>query len=132
MSNKQIERVLNEFDFKKVKQAIDFFERQGDFGSPSSDVTVEDLKDIAKELLEDVYKVRDARPSYTIEFGGFEATRVIIPDTRYKKLSLSYVLTSTFDVVDRDNPYKRSKSPFSREIKENTDEDWHQELLNEQ
>lgn len=132
MSNKQIERVLNDFDFKKVKKVIDFLERQGDFGDPCSDVTVDDLKDIAKELLEDVYKVRDKRPSYTIEFGGLEATRVIIPDTRYKKLSLSYVLTSTFVVTDHDNPYKHSKSPFSHEIKENTDEEWYQELLNEQ
>lgn len=114
MSNKTINAILDSFDFNKVKKAIDFFEMQGNFGDPCSDVSIKDLKEIAKKLLEDVYNLPDC-PIFTWEFAGFEATRKIMKDTKYKKLELSYVLATTFKVSDED-PFKESQSPFKNVV----------------
>lgn len=115
MSNKTIDDILDSFDFNKVKKAIDFFEMQGNFGNPCSDVSVEDLKEIAKKLLQDVYNLPDC-PVFTWEFGGFEATRKILQDTKHKKLELRYVLVTTFKVSDEDT-FKESKSSL-KNVKE--------------
>ena len=91
MSNELVDKLLDEFDFEKVKKTMDALEWVY-FDSPDKTVSVGELRRMARRLLDEVY---DKPPSseYTIGCGGFEAFRYMPVGDPTKYLSLKFVVT---------------------------------------
>ncbi len=87
----QIEDLLDEFDFDKVKRVMDFLGWVY-HDSPDNEVTIGELRRMARNLLESVYNEGASGESITA-CGGFEAARYMyLPDTE-KYLTLKFVVT---------------------------------------
>lgn len=96
MPIKQIEDLLDEFDFDKVKKVMDCLEWTY-FDSPDSEVSIGELRRMARRLLEIVYNSDTNLENYTA-CGGFYAERRMYPEDTEKYLNLKFV------IVDGDNP----------------------------
>lgn len=96
MPIKQIEDLLDEFDFDKVKKVMDFLEWTY-HDSPDKEITIGELRRMARRLLEIVYN-SDINPENYTASGGFYAERRMYPGDTQKYLNLKFV------IVDGDNP----------------------------
>lgn len=92
----QIEDLLNEFDFDKVKKVMDCLEWKY-HDSVNEGVSIGELRRMARRLLENVFKA-PAQSEYTTSCGGFEAARYMYPGDLQVYLDLKFV------VADRSNP----------------------------
>lgn len=91
MSNELVDKILDEFDFEKVKKTMDALEWVY-FDSPDETVSIGELRRMARRLLDEVYD-KPPSPEYTIGCGGFEAQRYMEVDDPTKYLSLKFVVT---------------------------------------
>lgn len=95
MSNELVDKILDEFDFEKVKKTMDALEWVY-FDSPNETVSVGELRRMARRLLDEVYD-KPACPEYTIGCGGFEAYRQMVVGDPTKYLSLKFVVTEWYE-----------------------------------
>lgn len=87
----QIEDLLDEFDFDKVKKVMDHLEWNY-YNSADKQVSIGELRRMARDLLERVYNT-DACSDYFTACGGFEATRYMYPGDPEKYITLKFVVT---------------------------------------
>ncbi len=92
----QIEDLLDEFDFSKVKKVMDCLEWVY-FDSPDNEVSIGELRRMSRRLVEIAYHA-DPSPEYMIGSGGFEVTRYMYPGDTHKYLTLK------FNVTEGSNP----------------------------
>ena len=90
MRIEQIEDLLDEFDFDKVKKVMDCLEWTY-FDSPDSKVSIGELRRMARTRLEDAYY---ATPSteYTTACGGFTVDRYMYTGSNTKYITLKFVV----------------------------------------
>ena len=87
----QIEDLLDEFDFGKVKKVMDCLEWTYS-DSPDSEVSIGELRRMARCLLEEAYKAEDAE-HISRGCGGFRAERWMYhPSDTRKYLELKFVV----------------------------------------
>lgn len=91
MSNELVDKILDEFDFEKVKKTMDALGWVY-HDSPDETVSVGELRRMARRLLDEVYD-KPPSPEYTIGCGGFEAFRFMSVGDPTKYLSLKFVVT---------------------------------------
>lgn len=91
MSNELVDKILDEFDFEKVKKTMDALEWVY-YDSPDETVSIGELRRMARKLLDDVYD-KPPSPEYAIGCGGFEAFRYMSVGDPTKYLSLKFVVT---------------------------------------
>ena len=91
MRIEQIEDLLDEFDFDKVKKVMDCLGWTY-FDSPDSEVSIGELRRRARCLLEIVYNADTAPENYAAS-GGFHAERRLYPGDAQKYLNLKFVVT---------------------------------------
>jgi hypothetical protein len=91
MSNELVDKILDEFDFEKVKKTMDALEWVY-YDSPNKTISIAELRRMARMLLDDVYD-KPSSPEYTIGCGGFEAFRYMSAGDPTKYLSLKFVVT---------------------------------------
>lgn len=96
MRIEQIEDLMDEFDFDKVKKVMDFLEWKY-YDSADDEVSIGELRRMARSLLEIVYNADTAPESFTAS-GGFHAERRMYPEDAQKYLTLKFV------IVEGDNP----------------------------
>ena len=96
MRIEQVEDLLDEFDFGKVKKVMDFLEWKY-FDSANNEVSIGELRRMARYLLENVYNYED-QANYMTASGGFYAERSMYPGDTKKYLSLKFVF------AELDNP----------------------------
>ena len=96
MPIKQIEDLLDEFDFDKVKKVMDYLEWTY-YDSPDKQVSIGELRRMARRLLVIVYNSDTSPENYTA-CGGFHVERRMYPGDTEKYLNLKFV------IVDGDNP----------------------------
>ena len=87
----QIEDLLDEVDFEKVKKVMDCLEWTY-FDSPDSEVSIGELRRMARYLLEEVYEAEDDE-YLSMGCGGFRAERWMYPGDTQKYLELKFVVT---------------------------------------
>jgi hypothetical protein len=92
MRIEQVEDLLDEFDFDKVKKVMDFLEWNY-FDSPDKEVSIGELRRMARYLLEIAYNA-DPSPEFMTGSGGFEVTRYMHPGDTTKYLTLSFVVVN--------------------------------------
>ncbi len=91
MRIEQIEDLLDEFDFGKVKKVMDFLEWTY-HDSVDKEVSIGEIRRMARYLLENAYNA-DLSPEYMTGSGGFEVTRYMYPGDHTKYISLKFVVT---------------------------------------
>lgn len=91
MRIEQIEDLLDEFDFDKVKKVMDCLDWVY-HDSADDEVSIGELRRMARRLLENVYNA-DPSPEYTTACGGFEVTRYMYPGDSQKYITLKFVVT---------------------------------------
>jgi len=91
MRLEQVEDLLDEFDFDKVKKVMDCLEWVY-FDSPDKQVTIGELRRQARRLLEYGFNAAPS-PAYYTASGGFEVTRHMFPGDPAKYLALKFVVT---------------------------------------
>ncbi len=91
MRIKQIEDLLDEFDFDKVKRVMDALEWVY-YDTPDKQVTIGEIRRMARYLLENAYH---ANPSleYFTSSGGFDVTRYMYPGDTHKYFTLKFKIT---------------------------------------
>ena len=86
----QIEDLLDEFDFGKVKKVMDLLEwKYG--GSPDDEISLGELRRMARYLLQEVYDF-DESPYECISSGGFHAVRQMFAEDSKKYLTLKFAV----------------------------------------
>lgn len=90
MRIEQIEDLLDEFDFDKVKKVMDCLGWKY-FDSSDSEVSIGELRRMARRLLEDAYKA-DPSPEYYTASGGFDVTRYMYTGDTQKYITLKFVV----------------------------------------
>lgn len=91
MRIEQIEDLLDEFDFDKVKEVMDSL-KWTYHDSPDNSVSIGELRRRARCLLEIVYNADTAPENYAAS-GGFLAERRLYPGDAQKYLNLKFVVT---------------------------------------
>jgi hypothetical protein len=91
MRIEQIEDLLDEFDFGKVKKVMDCLEWKY-HGSADGEISVGELRRMARYLLQEVYDFDDS-PYECISSGGFQAVRQVFAEDSKKYLTLQFVVT---------------------------------------
>ena len=91
MTNKQVEDLLDEFDFGRVKKVMDTL-KWTYFDTPDKEVSIGELRRCARYVLEHAVKAPDSS-EYYISTGGFETTRTMYPGETTKYLTLKFVVT---------------------------------------
>lgn len=91
MRIEQIEDLLDEFDFGKVKQVMNYLGWVY-HDTVDSSVSIGELRRMARYLLETAYKA-DPSPEYMTGSGGFEVTRNMYPGDTTKYIALKFVVT---------------------------------------
>lgn len=91
MPIKQIEDLLDEFDFDKTKKVMDCLEWVY-YNCTDRQVTIGELRRMARHLLELVYNA-DPSPEYFTSCGGFDVTRYMYPGDTQKYLTLKFNVT---------------------------------------
>lgn len=91
MPIKQIEDLLDEFDFDKVRKVMDCLEWTY-FDSPDKQVSIGELRRQARRLLEVAYNATPS-PEYTTACGGFTVDRYMYPGDTQKYITLKFVVT---------------------------------------
>ncbi len=92
MRIEQVEDLLDEFDFDKVKKVMDCLEWVY-FDSPDNEVSIGELRRMARRLLEIAYSANPS-PEYMTSSGGFEVTRYMHTGDTTKYLTLSFVVAN--------------------------------------
>ena len=90
MPIKQIEDLLDEFDFDKVKKVMDCLDWKY-HNSPDKEVNIGEIRRMARYLLEQAYHA-DPSPEYSTASGGFDVTRYMYPGDSQKYLTLKFVV----------------------------------------
>ena len=85
----EIEDILDNFDFEKVKKVMDALEWTY-YDSADSTVSIAELRKTARRLLIDVYNAFNSDHWY-LSSGGFEAERRMYPGETKKYLFLKFV-----------------------------------------
>jgi hypothetical protein len=91
MRIEQIEDLLDEFDFGKVKKVMDFLEWKY-HDTLDGNVSIGELRRMARYLLETAYNA-DSSTEYITGSGGFEVTRNMYPGDTTKYIALKFVVT---------------------------------------
>jgi hypothetical protein len=91
MPIKQIEDLLDEFNFEKVKKVMDFLEWVY-HDSPDKQVSIAELRKQARRLLKITYNAEPS-PTYYTSSGGFAVSRYMYPGDTQKYISLQFVVT---------------------------------------
>ncbi len=94
MPIKQIEDLLDEFDFDKVVKVTDCL--GWTYACNREALTVSDLRKAARRLLEGVYNMQDSTEECHCS-GGFHAERRMYPEDSTKYLNLKFVVTEWSD-----------------------------------
>jgi hypothetical protein len=92
MRIEQVEDLMDEFDFDKVKKVMDFLEWKY-YNSDYEKVSMGEIRRMARHLLEIAYNA-DPSPEYMTGSGGFEVTRYMYPGDTTKYLTLSFVVAN--------------------------------------
>lgn len=92
MRIEQVEDLMDEFDFDKVKKVMDFLEWKY-HDSVDKEVSIGELRRMARYLLEIAYFAKPS-PEYTTGSGGFEVTRYMHPGDTTQYLTLSFVVAN--------------------------------------
>ncbi len=88
---KEIENILDEFDFHRVQQAMKALDWK--YHDTEEDVTsIGELRRMARSMLMSAYSAVDS-PEMTMGCGGFEATRYMYVGDPKKYLALKFVVT---------------------------------------
>jgi hypothetical protein len=90
MTNKQVEDLLDEFDFSKVKKVMDFLEWTY-HDTNDTEVSIGEIRRCARYLLECAVKA-PASPTYYTSSGGFDVTRHMYPGDTEMYLDLKFVV----------------------------------------
>ena len=90
MRIEQIEDLLDEFDFGKVKEVMDCLEWVY-YNSPDKQISIGELRRQARTLLENAYYATPS-PEYTTACGGFTVDRYMYPGDSKKYLTLKFVV----------------------------------------
>lgn len=85
-----IEDILDEFDFEKVKKVMDALEWTY-FDSPDSKITISELRKMARHLLTIAYNEEPVEYMFTAS-GGFQVGRWMFPGDTKKYLTLKFVV----------------------------------------
>ena len=88
----QVEDLLDEFDFAKVKKVMDCLEWTY-YNSEDTTVSIEELRRMARYLLESAYNSED-KDHYLTSSGGFYVDRYMYPGDMKKYLELKFIVTS--------------------------------------
>lgn len=88
----QVEDLLDEFDFTKVKTVMDCLEWTY-HDSVDSTISVGELRRMARYLLENAYNSED-KDHYVTSCGGFYVDRHMYPGDMEKYLELKFIVTS--------------------------------------
>ncbi len=91
MRIEQIEDLLDEFDFDKVKRVMDALEWVY-HSTPDKQVTIGEIRRMARYLLENAYHANPS-PEYFTSSGGFDVTRYMYPGDSKKYLTLKFNVT---------------------------------------
>lgn len=97
MPIKQIEDLLDEFDFGKVKKTMDCLEWKY-WESPDDEISLGELRRMARYLLQEVYDFDDS-PYECISAGGFHAMRQMFAEDNKKYLTLKFVVEEGSDLA---------------------------------
>ena len=90
MRIEQIEDLLDEFDFDKVKKVMDCLDWVY-HNSPDRQVSVGEIRRMARRLLENAHNA-DPSPEYSTACGGFEVNRYMYPGDSQKYITLKFVV----------------------------------------
>ena len=96
MPIKQIEDLMDEFDFGKVKKTMDCLEWKY-WESPDDEISLGELRRMARYLLQEVYDFDDS-PYECISSGGFHAVRQMFVEDSKKYLTLKFVVEEGSDL----------------------------------
>lgn len=96
MPIKQIEDLMDEFDFGKVKKTMDCLEWKY-WESPDDEISLGELRRMARYLLQEVYDFDDS-PYECISSGGFHAVRQMFAEDSKKYLTLKFVVEEGSDL----------------------------------
>ena len=91
MRLEEVEDILDEFDFNRVRVAMEALDWQW-FNAADGLPSLGELRKQARSLLETVYN-KETSPFFMSGCGGFEATRVMEPNDLSKYLSLKFVVS---------------------------------------
>ena len=86
----QVEDLLDEFDFTKVKTVMDCLEWTY-HNSVDSTISVGELRRMARYLLENAYNSED-KDHYVTSCGGFYVDRYMYPGDMKKYLELKFIV----------------------------------------
>jgi len=87
----EIDEILDNFDFEKVKKVMDALEWKY-WDSQDSHVTIPELRKKARELLKTVYCKSTFSDHWCAGTGGFEAERWMYPGDTKKYLYLKFIV----------------------------------------
>lgn len=87
----EIEDILDNFDFEKVKKVMDALEWVY-HDSPDNTVSIAELRKMARGLLKEVYNSSNSDHRFTA-CGGFEVERWMYPGETTKYLYLKFVVS---------------------------------------
>lgn len=88
--NKDVNDILNNFDFEKVKDVMDALDWKY-WDSEEDTVSIYELRKTARYLLTTVYNAPNS-PHQHLSTGGFEAERRMYPGDSKKYLHLKFVV----------------------------------------
>ena len=91
MRIEQIEDLLDEFDFDKVKKVMECLGWKY-YNTMGSIVSIGELRRTARNLLEKAYNASPS-PEYVIGSGGFEVNRYMYSGDTQKYITLKFVVT---------------------------------------
>jgi hypothetical protein len=91
MHIKQVEDILDEFDFQRVQKVMEALDWNY-FDSVDKVPSIGELRKMARYLLGIGYNA-DPSPDYFTSSGGFEVTRYMYPGETVKYLTLKFVVT---------------------------------------
>jgi len=91
MHLKQVEDILDEFDFQRVQKVMEALDWNY-FDSVDKVPSIGELRKMARSLLNYAYNY-DPSPEYFTGSGGFEVTRYMYPGETVKYLTLKFVVT---------------------------------------
>ena len=87
----EIEDILDNFDFEKVKKVMDAVDWKY-WNSPDSQITITELRKTARYLLKEAYNTA-ASDQWLVATGGLEVRRFMCPGDTKKYLYLKFVVT---------------------------------------
>lgn len=93
MLYKEVEAILDDFDFYKVQKAM--IALNWTWASTGAEVPdVGDLRRVARQLLNQVYSALDVQDEFYVSTGGFKASGRMFTRSNKKYLQLEFIISS--------------------------------------